>query len=473
MKKTALILLLILFSPVAAADFSSALEAYQRGDLPDAANQFTTLANRNDADAQYMLGYMYALGEGVVQDYVKAHKWLNIATSQGKKGARAARDKVARRMSRNQITRAQQLARNWKPIPTQLPPSFVSNKPQSTVYSISRNTIIDVQRRLSELGYRPGPADGSPGSRTHNAIRQYQIDNRLNVTGRITRQLVKHLLPEHSAGTSTWGYPQVWSGPSNKPNRATRELVRDLERVIGKIKAQQAAERWVIRDLRKLVRKNQHIWPHALMHERFSRKNYRLGKNWEVTSGRFQIRPGAGLQSDAARSFSSRGDSRKELASAILNSFIGGDNRQFRKQRVAQITTHKKISNAFASRARFSSIDRDNRITLMLSRGRKRDTGYGLVLNTSGKRDEVSLIRVNRSGSTVLENYRGRLHLANGSSHNIEWTRDQAGRMAVAIDGQELFRVKDSDIHKGFNQLSITNIGGDYLLRELMLLDAG
>jgi len=473
MKKTALILLLILFSPVAAADFSSALEAYQRGDLPNAANQFTTLANHNDADAQYMLGYMYALGEGVVQDYVKAHKWLNIATSQGKKGARAARDKVARRMSRNQITQAQQLARNWKPIPTRMPQSFVSNKPQSTVYSISRNTIIDVQRRLSELGYRPGPADGSPGSRTHNAIRQYQIDNRLMVTGRITRQLVKHLLPEHSAGASTWGYPQVWAAPSTKPNRATRELVRDLERVIGKIKAQQAAERWVIRDLRKLVRKNQHTWPNVLLHERFSRRNFRLGQNWDVISGRFKIQSGAGLQSDAARSFSSRGDSRKELAAAILSSVIGGDNKQFRKQRVAQITTHKKISNAFASRTRFSSIDRDSRITLMLSRGGKRDTGYRLVLNTSGKRDEISLIRVNRSGSTVIENYRGRLHLTNGSSHNIEWTRDQDGRMAVAIDGQELFRVEDSGIRKGFNQLSITNIGGDYLLRELMLLDAG
>ncbi len=473
MKKTTFTLFLLLFTQVALADFTSALESYQRGNLSAAAAEFKTLANRNDADAQYMLGYMYALGEGVTQDYVNAHKWLNIAASQGKDGARKTRDQVAKRMSSRQITRAQQLARNWKPVQTRTPPSLISNQPHTTVYISSRNTIMEVQRRLSKLGYRPGPADGSPGSRTRNAIRHYQTDNRLLVNGQVTRQLVKHLLPQHSAGAVSWGYPQVWATPSTKPNRATRELVRDLERLIGKIKAQQAADRWVIRDLRKLVRKNQHTWPRTLLHERFSRRNFRLGQNWDVTSGRFQTDPGTGLQSDATTLQSSRGDSREELAVAILNSFLGGDNRQFRKNRVAQITTHKKISNAFATRARFSAIDRDSRIALMLSRGGKRDTGYRLVLDTDGKRDKVSLVHVSRSGSAVIEKFRGRLGLSNGSSHTIEWTRDQSGRMAVAIDGRELFRAVDTNLRKRFTQFSITNVGGNYVLWEMMLLDAG
>ncbi len=472
MKKITFTLFLILFTQVALADFSSALESYQRGNLSKAAAEFKTLANHNDADAQYMLGYMYALGEGVTQDYINAHKWLNIAASQGKDGARKARDRVAGRMSRSQITRAQQLARNWKPVPTQIPRSFASSQPQTTVYISSRNTIRDVQRRLSELGYQPGPADGSPGSRTRNAIRHYQMDNRLTVNGRVTRQLVKHILPGATLPSPALGYPQVWTTPTTKPNQATRKLLGDLESLIEKIQTNKAADRWVIKDLRKLVRKNQRPWPHLLMHERFSKRNYRLSSNWEVTSGRFHIQPGAGLQSRAIATYSSRRDSRKQLATAILNSFLGGDKRHLRKHQTAQITSNRNISNAFAARARFSSIERESRIAIMLSRGKKMDSGYRLVLDTDGKRDKVSLVRINRSGRTVIESFRGRLGLSNGAPHTAEWTRDQAGRMAVAIDGKELFRTDDANIRKGFTQLSITNIGGDYILRDLMVFDA-
>jgi len=268
MKNITFTLLLFLFSQAILADFSTALDSYQNGQLSEAAAEFKILANRNDADAQYMLGYMYALGEGVVQDYVKAHKWLNIAASQGKDGAREARDRVAGRMSRNQITRAQQLSRNWKPVPTQIPPTFTSSRPQpqTTVYINSRSTVRDVQRRLSELGYRPGPADGAPGSRTRDAIRQYQIDNRLTVNGQITRKLVKHLLPGTTAHSPAFGDPQVWATPTTKPNRASRELVRDLNSLIQKIKAKQAADRWVVRELRQLVRKNRRTWLHMRMY---------------------------------------------------------------------------------------------------------------------------------------------------------------------------------------------------------------
>lgn len=475
MKKIILALFLSLFIQVAVADFSTALESYQQGELTKAADEFKTLANHNDADAQYMLGYMYALGEGVTQDYIEAHKWLNIAASQGKDGASEARDRVAGRMSGSQTTQAQQLAGNWKPVPTQIPLRFAGSRtqPQTTVSINSRNTIREVQRRLSELGYRPGPADGAPGRRTHDAIRQYQRDNRLVVNGQITQKLVAHLLPGGTTGSPAWSFPQVWSAPATKPSGATRALIRELESLIEKIRANKAADRWVVKKLRQLVRKNQRSWPQRLMHERFSRKNYRLERNWEITSGRFRVQPGSGLQSNAIASSSSRGSKRKNLAKALLRSFIEGNDRPLRKRQVAQIVSTRKISNAFATRARFGSIENGSRISFMLSQGRKRDSGYRLVLDTRGKRDELKLIRFNRHGNSLIDSYRGRLNLANGSSHTLEWTRDKRGRMVVAINGKELLRVSDTDLKKGFNQLSITNTGGDYLLRDLMLLDAG
>ncbi len=54
---------------------------------------------------------MYALGQGVPQDFVYAHMWLNIAASNGHENAGKARDEVAKLMTPAQIEKAQDLAR--------------------------------------------------------------------------------------------------------------------------------------------------------------------------------------------------------------------------------------------------------------------------------------------------------------------------------------------------------------------------
>jgi TPR repeat protein len=55
-------------------------------------------------------------GQGVVQDYVSAHTWFNLAAAQGEEGAEKNRDIIARRMTPAQTAEAQKLAREWKPI---------------------------------------------------------------------------------------------------------------------------------------------------------------------------------------------------------------------------------------------------------------------------------------------------------------------------------------------------------------------
>ncbi len=57
---------------------------------------------------------MYYKGEGVPQDYVEAHKWLNLAAAKDSQHAKA-RDLAAAKMTREQIAEAQRLAREWKP----------------------------------------------------------------------------------------------------------------------------------------------------------------------------------------------------------------------------------------------------------------------------------------------------------------------------------------------------------------------
>ena len=65
---------------------------------------------------------MYLNGHGVPQDYVQAHKWINLAASRFTASETENRDKavknrdiVAAKMTLAQIAEAQKLAREWKP----------------------------------------------------------------------------------------------------------------------------------------------------------------------------------------------------------------------------------------------------------------------------------------------------------------------------------------------------------------------
>ncbi len=58
---------------------------------------------------------MFAYGEGVPQDYARAHMWFSLAGAQGDKLAAKQRELVAKRMTPAQIANAHKLSREWKP----------------------------------------------------------------------------------------------------------------------------------------------------------------------------------------------------------------------------------------------------------------------------------------------------------------------------------------------------------------------
>lgn len=60
--------------------------AYSRGDFALASKRFKQAAAENDKRAQFNLGVMYALGQGIEQDAIKANMWLNISAGRGGTG---------------------------------------------------------------------------------------------------------------------------------------------------------------------------------------------------------------------------------------------------------------------------------------------------------------------------------------------------------------------------------------------------
>lgn len=65
------------------------------------------------ADSYFELGLAYATGHGEPVDYVRAHKWFNIAAMLGDVRAREERADLAELMSPAEVAEAQKLAREW------------------------------------------------------------------------------------------------------------------------------------------------------------------------------------------------------------------------------------------------------------------------------------------------------------------------------------------------------------------------
>ena len=65
------------------ADFQAGLAAYDRGEFETALKEWRPLAEQGNVSFQFLLGTMYADGQGVPQDDQEAVKWFRRAAEQG------------------------------------------------------------------------------------------------------------------------------------------------------------------------------------------------------------------------------------------------------------------------------------------------------------------------------------------------------------------------------------------------------
>ncbi len=94
-------------------DFNNAFESMVAGANNRAFEGFGTLSAKGSRTSQYYLGLMYLTGMGTLQDYCRAHMWLNIASSRGHRKSRQQLEQLTKKMTANQVAEAQKLARAW------------------------------------------------------------------------------------------------------------------------------------------------------------------------------------------------------------------------------------------------------------------------------------------------------------------------------------------------------------------------
>jgi TPR repeat protein len=84
-------------------------------DYQEAVKWYRLAAPQGNEFAQVNLGVMYAEGRGVRQDFVRAHMWFNLAaassTANYRDTATENRDRIASKMTAEQIGTAQEMAR--------------------------------------------------------------------------------------------------------------------------------------------------------------------------------------------------------------------------------------------------------------------------------------------------------------------------------------------------------------------------
>lgn len=438
-----------LFAPgaPALADMDEAMSAYERQDYGAAVEEFRRLAEQGEADARYMLGRMYATGQGVVQDYVRAHKWLNLAASQGQSQARQARSELEQRMTSAQIAQAQVLAREFQPQAAEPEfgapaeePLFEESELASQDLS-SQSVVRAIQEALNARGYDAGPEDGVLGPKTRDAIRAYQADAGLQVSGEPSAQLVERLAIE-VPGTAGAAQEEPLFGAA-EPEQPSAASPRG---------------RLIVRDA-------------------FQDGNYTEDPSWAVASGRFFVGSGNNLRSvvEQAQTAQEQDADLGEVAGAVLGAVLqetlGGGLGQGMSgtppQNVAEIYLPQPISDAFAIEFDLRALEDTGAVALGPYRGADRTGGYRLAY-VGQDQDRLELHEMTAEGSRVLATHDAPA-LADGGVHTLVWTRDPQGEMAVQLDGTEIMRANQSPSGEGFGGFKMRNFGGDYALHRIAI----
>lgn len=420
---------------LASADYADGMRNYERQEYRQALQEFGEAARGGDADAQYMLGRMHAAGNGTAQDFVQAHKWYNLAAARGHRHAAEARDSLAERMTTGQIAEAQQMARAWRP---EEQPEEASS-PQATPPSrpdietlTDRQGIAEIQRELNRLGYDAGPVDGAMGSRTRNAIRQYQADVGIPRNGHATADLLKRLRRTERQEMAAPAEPE--------PTAAPRVVLQDD----------------------------------------FGDGDYRRNPPWTVLSGDFEVDED-GLRSIVETQRATESGSRRlnsdrpeDIGLAMLELILeqtGNARQQEAPVAVepARIFVNAPVDNAFRMEIELASRQRPGSLELGLFQGnRPNGTGYRLVYSP-GSRPGLSLVRLISGSTEVVARHEGSLDLEDGRFHSIVWSRDENGRMQVHVDDQRLLQVQDNGLRDPFQGFVMANQGGDYTLGRIRL----
>ena len=219
-----LVVVAALFVSPVRADYETGQTAWQAGRHAEALAQWQAAAKTEDARAMLALGRAYVKGLGVPQDYVEAHKWLNLAAARGNAEAAAERGALAEKMTTEEQAEARRLARAWRSGGRVEPPksAAVSSAaaPSAPTGPPPPRAIREAQGLLAALGYEPGPTDGRWGPRTGRAYSAFLRDAGLPPGNVLTPATLRDMRAVAKGRNVTAALSSPRSAPATQRKRA-------------------------------------------------------------------------------------------------------------------------------------------------------------------------------------------------------------------------------------------------------------
>ena len=184
----------------AGSDYEEGKREWDAGRPAEALAQWQAAAGSGDRRAMLELGRLYRRGFGVVQDFIAAHMWLNLAAARGDIEAFEEREALAAKMTVQQLAEAQDLAREWTPASSDVVEESTEPDVDSERVTVTSDTapetIQDAQTLLAALGYEPGDANGEWNARSKQAYTAFLQDSGLPHVDDLTAEM---LLALHDA----------------------------------------------------------------------------------------------------------------------------------------------------------------------------------------------------------------------------------------------------------------------------------
>lgn len=225
---------LALASATAQAGYVEGMDAFSRGDYLAAYDELRPVAEGGDPNAQFTLGFMFDYGQGVRQSTVEAIWWYRKAAEQGLavaqftlgsifeagRGTRKdpveayrwyslaatnlpdgeirdtvsqRRDQIGASLSPTELAEAQALLAGQAALPSEAETPTASARAQTTHDVDRRLLIAEIQAELNRLGYDVGPGSGDLDDSTRGAIKAFQIEQGLEMTGQPSKPLLQAL----------------------------------------------------------------------------------------------------------------------------------------------------------------------------------------------------------------------------------------------------------------------------------------
>jgi len=171
---------------------------------------FLAASNNGLKDSQFNLAVMYERALGTKANVDEALFWYLVAASQKDEDARKRAEVLSQNLSPVVVETVRARVKAWTPqqapenanVVTIQDPAWQS--PQTVSQITPAKTAVEklqpgtdpigeVQQLLNKLGFNIGEPDGRMGVRTTNAIRLFQLQYGLKVTGEVTADLISQL----------------------------------------------------------------------------------------------------------------------------------------------------------------------------------------------------------------------------------------------------------------------------------------